>query len=134
MLMALKIGTRIFLLTWVFSIVGCQPETRDITLGSEILKYTQRSFDPQSIIGSDYKIIQVRIKDHTVLMIANKHDTTFFLGVDLEDKRILFNVKDPINDYVLSRFDVNDTSIVSLSALGPKEIFITPIATKKTEK
>lgn len=114
-----------FYFIFLISITGCESQKTNFTLSSDIIKYTNHSLDLSSIIGSDYKIINTNIKERIILLKATKSDSSFFIGIDLETKKILFKKNDPFNDYVSSTFDVKNDTIFSLSSLHPSEIFLT---------
>ncbi|MDF2191687.1 PQQ-binding-like beta-propeller repeat protein [Paraflavitalea sp. CAU 1676] len=95
-------------------------------------KYAADSLNIHTIIGKELTVIDTKIKEHRLFIKAvNRFDTSYFLGIDLSSKQLLFEVRDPIGNYIRSAFDVEGDSLYCIDRTEPAVLHIVSLRSYK---
>lgn len=102
------------------------------SLHRDVAKYAVDSLDIHSVIRKGLTIIRTQIKERRLLIKAvDRLDSSYFLGIDLLSKKLLFEVRDPIGDYIRSAFDVEGDSLYCIDRTEPAVLHIMALRSYK---
>lgn len=133
----------IFIILIATCLLSCTLKTEsNNNIEGLLQKYCTDSLDIQKLIGSENYMLSYKIKKGKLLIQGGRNKertsdnyTSLIFVIDIENKKLLTTIEDPVKDYIGLKFDlVDDNTLFLTHILTRNEIYLINIHTHETEK
>lgn len=127
----------------VICLLSCSSEKKSNNdMEGLIKKYAINSLNIQDMIGEDNYMLSYKIKNGKLLIAGMRNKertsdnyTSLIFVIDIENKKLLSTIEDPVKDYVGLRYEmVDDSTLFFTHILTRNEIYLTNIFSHNIEK